>query len=353
MTHIVGLRPFLSQLLCEQVVGRGLRRFSYEVGDDGRLTEEVAKVFGVPFEIIPMKANPQGPGKPPEKRHHVRAIPEKARFEIRFPRVEGYTQAIRNRVMVNWDEVPQLPLMPDQIPPEVQMKGLSVTNKGRPSLTGPGKLDDVSLREFREGRRIQELVFDLAGALTKEYFSVGRCETPAHVLFPQVRGLVQTFIDKKVVAYGPTDKRDVFLAPYYGWAVERLRDAIRPDTSQGEAPEVPLFELHRGSGTTAEVDFWTSRDVREVVHSHLNYAVADTKKWEQSATYFIDKDRHVEAFVKNSGLGFAIPYFHNGQPHDYVPDFLVRLKCKPPLHLILETKGFDPLEEIKKAAAMR
>src|SRR5207253_3362388 len=31
VTHIMGLRAFTSQLLCEQVVGRGLRRTSYEV----------------------------------------------------------------------------------------------------------------------------------------------------------------------------------------------------------------------------------------------------------------------------------------------------------------------------------
>ena len=60
VTHIVGLRPFMSQLLCEQVVGRGLRRSNYEVGDDGSLTEEVAKIFGVPFEIIPFKENKGG-----------------------------------------------------------------------------------------------------------------------------------------------------------------------------------------------------------------------------------------------------------------------------------------------------
>lgn len=61
VTHIIGLRPFMSQLLCEQVVGRGLRRRSYEVDKEGKFTEEVAKVFGVPFEIIPFKANTQGP----------------------------------------------------------------------------------------------------------------------------------------------------------------------------------------------------------------------------------------------------------------------------------------------------
>src|ERR1041385_9510971 len=101
------------------------------------------------------------------------------------------------------------------------------------------------------------------------------------------------------------------------------------------------------------MDFWTTSDVREVNRSHLNYVVADTKPWEQSAAYFIDTHKAVDAFVKNSGLGFAIPYLHNGQMHDYVPDFMIRLKSDPPLNLILETKGYDELEEIKHAAADR
>jgi type III restriction enzyme len=101
------------------------------------------------------------------------------------------------------------------------------------------------------------------------------------------------------------------------------------------------------------VDFWTSREVREVVRSHLNYVVADTAKWEQSAAYILDTQPLVEAFVKNAELEFAIPYLHNGQVHDYVPDFIVRLTSEPPLHLILETKGFDPLEEVETAAAKR
>ena len=112
---------------------------------------------------------------------------------------------------------------------------------------------------------------------------------------------------------------------------------------------------HRKPGSTDEVDFWTSRDVREVARCHLNYAIADTKRWEQSATYYIDTHAGTAAFVKNAGLGFAIPYFHNGQPHDYVPDFIIRLNVEKdlPYHLILEAKGFDPLEDVKKAAAER
>jgi len=174
---------------------------------------------------------------------------------------------------------------------------------------------------------------------------------PAHVLFPQLVGIVHRYLENKVSVQPPADIKDLFLAPYYGWVIERLAEAIQPDTSQGEAPEVPRYESSRGPGSTAEVDFWTSREVREVTHSHLNYIVADTRQWEQSAGYCIDKHPLVAAFAKNAELGFAIPYLHNGQMHDYQPDFLMRLKKDPPVHLILETKGYDLLEDVKRAAA--
>jgi type III restriction enzyme len=353
VTHIIGIRPFMSQLLCEQVVGRGLRRASYELGPEGKFTEEVSQVFGVPFEVIPFKANPQGATKPREKRHHIHAIPAKAQYEIRFPRVEGYTQAIRNRVTVNWSTVPTLVLQPDRIPPDVQMKALSVNNAGRQSLSGPGRLSDATLKEFRAQRRIQELVFELARSLTKGYVAQPQCEAPAHVLFPQVVGIVKRYLAEKVHVHPPAEIKDAFLAPYYGWVVEILLEAVRADTSQGEADEVPRYEVSRGAGSTAEVDFWTSREPREILRSHLNYLVPDTQRWEQSAGYFIDTHAAVEAFVKNAGLGFAIPYLHNGQMHDYMPDFIIRLKSNPLVHLILETKGYDPLEDVKRAAAER
>ncbi|MEW6210480.1 MAG: BPTD_3080 family restriction endonuclease [Acidobacteriota bacterium] len=351
VTHIVGLRPFMSQLLCEQVVGRGLRRVSYEVGEDGKLPEEIAKVFGVPFEVIPFKANKQGAAPPPVKRIHVHALPSRAHLEIKFPRVEGYTQAIRNRVAVDWESIAPLVLQPERIPPEVEMKSGLPNNRGRPSLTGPGRIENVSLNPFRSGRRLQELTFDLARTLTREIIAGRHCEIPTHVLFPQLVRIAGRYIDEKVLAQSPTDKKDLFLAPYYGWVIERLSEAIRPDTSEGEAPEVPRYELSRGPGSTSEVDYWTSRDVREVMKSHVNYVVADTRAWEQSAAYYIDRNSNVEAFVKNAGLGFAIPFLHNGQMHDYMPDFIIRLRVD--LHLILETKGYDPLESVKRAAAER
>jgi type III restriction enzyme len=352
VTHIIGLRPFMSQLLCEQVVGRGLRRASYDLTEKGRFAEEVASIFGAPFAVIPMKTS-KGGSAPKEKRHQVRAIPEKAGFEIQFPRVEGYTQAIRNRIAANWSDVPSVVIEPGRIPPEVEMKAALLNNQGRMTLSGPGKISDVTLKEFRAKRRVQELVFELAATLTRDYVGQQRCEIPAHVLFPQIVPIVQKCLAKKVEVRSPSDVKDAFLAPYFGWIIERLLQVIGPDASQGETPEIPRYETSRGPGSTAEVDFWTSREVREIVKSHLNYVVADTKVWEESAAYFIDHHPAVLAFVKNSGLGFSIPYLHNGEPHDYVPDFIIRLSADPPLHLILEVKGYDPLEGVKRDAAIR
>jgi type III restriction enzyme len=180
---------------------------------------------------------------------------------------------------------------------------------------------------------------------------------PVHIIFPQILKITEKYMKDKVQALGSAEKVDVFMAPYYGYVIETLTNAIRPDTSKDEAPEVPRYEQHRGPGSTAEVDIWTTKEVWPVEKSHLNYIVADTRQWEQSASFFIDTHPCVESFVKNAGLGFAIPYFYNGEPHDYIPDFIVRVKAKSQkeklTNLILETKGFDTLEEIKVGAARR
>jgi type III restriction enzyme len=335
------------------VVGRGLRRASYTAGPGDLLTEEVSKVFGVPFEVIPFKASPDGAPPPPVKRAHVHALPERAPLRIIFPRVVGYRQAIRNRVTVNWDSIAPLSLDPLKIPPEVEVKAALPNNSGRHSLSGPGRIESIDLNPYRKERRVQELAFGLARDLTRDYLEQPGDHPPAHVLFPQIASIVARYLREKVYPRPPAHVLDIFLSPYYGWVIERLVEAIKPDTSKGEEAELPLLETNRGPGSTEEVDFWTSKDVREVVKSHINFVVADTKVWEQAAAYVIDTHPGVAAFVKNAGLGFSIPYLHNGQPHDYLPDFIIRLADAPGRFLILETKGFDELADVKAQAAER
>jgi type III restriction enzyme len=256
-------------------------------------------------------------------------------------------------VTIDWENVPGMTIDPMRIPPEVEVKGLHPTNSGRLSLSGPGRADQVSLEGFRARNRMQQLEFDVAAALSRRYVEQQRCDVPVETLFPQLAKMVKRYLAEKVEVKPPADLKDLFLAPYYGWLVEALLENIRGDVSEGEAPELPLYEASRGKGSTREVDFWTSREVREVTRSHVNAVVADTKKWEQSAAYYLDTHAAVRSFVKNAGLGFGIPYLHNGEMHDYVPDFLVSLKGEPPAFLIIETKGYDPLKEVKKAAALR
>jgi type III restriction enzyme len=313
----------------------------------------VAQIFGVPYQIVPFKANAGGVVPPPAKRWHVHSLPGKGKYQIRFPRVEGYTQAIRNRVTVDWGNVPELELDPTKIPPEVDMAAALPTNDGRPSIHGLGGISQISLNPYRAGRRLQELLFDLAQDLTRDLIAGRRCEIPAHALFPQVFTIAQRYAAKHVKPLKPFEVRDAFLSPYYGWILERLTQAIKPDAGAGEIPELPRYETRRGAGSTGDVDFWTSRDVREVVRSHVNFVVADTRVWEQSAAYLIDSHSATAAFVKNAGLGFGIPYVDNGQTHEYLPDFIIRLSVEGERYLIVETKGFDPKEEVKKAAALR
>jgi hypothetical protein len=138
VTHVVGLRPFGSQLLCEQVVGHALRRTSYAVDPQTKLfTEETAQIFGVPFQLIPFKVEGGKPQPPSPPANHVYAVPEKSQYEIEFPVVESYHDPGILRVKVNWDRIGELVLDPDQVPDDVLLRGLAAPD-GRLIAYGPG-----------------------------------------------------------------------------------------------------------------------------------------------------------------------------------------------------------------------
>lgn len=352
VTHIAGLRPFESQLLCEQVVGRGLRRTQYH----DLQAEEVAQIYGVPFELIPFKARPDKP-KPPQVTHHVYAVPNREHLEIRFPRVEGYAVAFKGRIHVEWDRVAPITLDPvSDFPDATRLKGLSDPRSGRLSLWGPGSSTDADLDSWRRARRLQELEFKLASEVTRR-LTAGRTQPlPRQVLFPQVLAAVHRFLAEKVQPRGEKDRRDVFLEPYWTWTVETLVDAVTTVAVSGKPAEVPRYERHRGPGSTAEVDFWTSRDIRPTEHSHVSAVVSDTDRWEQSAAFYLEKSSLVRTYAKNDHLGFAISYLWHGERHDYLPDFVVRLTehDRDLGTLILEVKGGrDERAAAKEAGAKR
>ena len=208
VTHVIGLRPFQSQLLCEQVVGRALRRRSYEVQDNGKFQEEVAKVFGVPFEVVPFKATGAS-AKPQPPQRRIYAVPERKHLAITVPRVLGYSIGVRNKVMVaDWDALAGITLDPMRVPPETQVA--AALNMNRPSILAPGGVHDASLSAFRAKHRDQELAFQMARDLTRAYVQQATCEAPPHVLFPQVLGIVRRYIEEKVRPLPPAERMTRF-----------------------------------------------------------------------------------------------------------------------------------------------
>lgn len=144
----------------------------------------------------------------------------------------------------------------------------------------------------------------------------------------------------------------LFCAPYYGWFMERLVQALKSDASVADDAEAPRLERSRPEGSTSDVDYWTSKDVSDALKSHVNYMVADGGL-EMKTGNRLGTHSAVHSWVKNAGLGLGIPYVHNGERHDYLPDFIVRLEGPELRYLLLETKGYDELWEVKKSAAER
>ncbi|MES2226539.1 MAG: type III restriction endonuclease subunit R [Pseudomonadota bacterium] len=350
VTHIVGLRPFMSQLLCEQVVGRGLRRAGYEPGDDGKLPEEIAQIFGVPFQVVPFKAQANAAPKPQVQTWRVRALPERAPLEIRFPRVDGYIVRATRSLDIDWDRVDAIQIDPTRLPVSVEMKAGLPAADGTPLVGAPGRMEEVTLAEYRLHNRLQTQAMRAAHELMREY--ARRTAVDAAVLQPlfgHFVALVLGFVQRKALAHPPAQKSDVFLAPNYSRMQEILLEHLTVSGTEGLRPRC---EQHRPVGSTADVDYSTRKEPMPVLRSHLNFVVADSQ-WERIAATVLDTHPKVESFVKNSGLGFAIPYTLRGTAHDYLPDFVVKLDGGK-RHLIVEIKGLsDEQSDAKKRAAQQ
>ncbi|WP_020507778.1 BPTD_3080 family restriction endonuclease [Lamprocystis purpurea] len=366
VTHIVGLRPFGSQLLCEQVIGRALRRLRYAVNEEtGLFAEETAKVFGVPFELVPFKVRPINGKPPPPPPTHIFSVPEKSEFEIEFPIVEGYFSPGAVSFHLDWAAVPTLTIDPLEIPDQVQLNSLT-SPTGALSAYGPGEKPLITLKEWRQQFRVQQVAFRLAREVVRrwqgEQSATGEGNEhalPAQTLFPHVASAARRFLSDptKLICMGSSEGVDVLLVNKYAQAaVDNLFEALRRGTrplGQGEQAELPRIPNgSAGRGSTRCVDFHTTKPIYPADKCHLNAMAADTKQWEQIAAFALDAHSSVVRWVKNEHLGLRVPYRKHGVPASYLPDFIAVLLSG--LILLIEIKGqYGDDADLKAKAAQR
>ena len=364
VTHILGLRAFSSQLLCEQVVGRGLRRMNYTPNPEtGLLTEEYVDVYGIPFSVIPFKGRPSNKRECGDKpKNHVRAMPERADFEIRFPVVEGYAFALKkDEIYADINSTTPLKLDLIDTPTAVFVKPAAGYEIGTPTLLGPGDFIEQDRTAYYKSTHIQYIKFEIARRIITALVGdrVNRRNPNSnpdlqnqsrHRLFPQVFRLVNTYVDKKV-DFNTCDPCEIGHEKYVTRIVERLLTAIQPAETEGEPPLLPILNRYKPIGTSSEVDFMTTRSCHGTQRSHINQVVLDTQRWERSACFWLEASEAVKYYVRNDHLGFGIPYEYTGVSHSFEPDFIVKLKND--VHLILEIKGYEDDQELAKYAGAR
>ena len=348
VTQILGLRAFTSQLLCEQVVGRGLRRLNY----DDFSEPEYVDVYGVPFEVIPVKKKPLSRTEAQKVSTLVRALPERKGLEITFPRVQGYVVDVKSRIRLNLDGVPFLQIGGDE-PTEVTVKPQVGYRIGRPDRLGPG-LEVVHDRNpFHRQKRLQATVYEIAAELTRRLKEKREEWNLRHVLFPQVLDAVWRYLEERVVVERDVPVEEIALLKYQQRIIERLTEAIEPDTEAGEPPILPIIERFRPVGSTSEVLFRTVRPCVGTTKSHISHVVLDAPKWEHSVAYQLERIPEVIAYARNDHLDFTIPYEWQGVRHEYRPDYLVRWRCDDgqEIKILLEIKGFETEQDRQKEAA--
>jgi type III restriction enzyme len=348
VTQILGLRAFTSQLLCEQVVGRGLRRLNY----DDFSESEYVDVYGVPFEVIPVKKKPLSRTEVQKVSTLVRALPERKGLEITFPRVQGYVVDVKSRIRLNLDGVPFLQIGGDE-PTEVMVKPQVGYRIGRPDRLGPG-LELVHDRNpFHREKRLQATVYEIAAELTRRLKEKREEWNMRHVLFPQVLDAVWCYLEKRVVVERDVPMEEIALLKYKQRIIERLTEAIEPDTEAGEPPILPIIERFRPVGSTSEVLFRTVRPCVGTTKSHISHVVLDAPKWEHGVAYQLEQIPEVIAYARNDHLDFTIPYEWEGVRHEYRPDYLVRWRFDDgqEIKIILEIKGFETEQDRQKETA--
>ena len=341
VSHVLGVRAFGTQLLCEQVIGRALRRQSYDLNEDGLFDVEYADVLGVPFDFT---AKPVAvPPKPPRKTVQVRAVRSEGTVpEIRFPRVAGYRVELpEERLSAEFNEDSVLELTPDLIGPSI------TTNRG---IIG----EEVDLHLVHTGDlRRSKLLFHLTRQLLYTKWRDPDEEPKLH-LFGQLKRITRQWLASCLICKGSTYPAQLMYQELADIACERITAAITR-AEIGSRPVKAVLDPYNPVGSTAHVNFTTSRtnlyrtDPRRC---HINWVVLDSN-WEGEFCRVVESHPRVKAYVKNHNLGFEVPYRYGSETRTYTPDFIVVVNGNHDLlHLIVEIKGYRREDAKDKKATM-
>lgn len=327
VTQILGLRAFTSQLLCEQVVGRGLRRSSH----DDLSVPEYVDVYGVPFQMLPFAKGGGGRPTPPPRTTSVVAQRDRAELEIRFPRVVGIVNDVGQTLALDRDSLVGVRVEPTNDPTVTRVVGV-----------GSVAIDDQDRQRTWNSYRRQRLVFELAARVL-------RGQQGAEHLFPQAIKEINWVLEHRVHLAAGIPEGELDNEFYKTLLVQRIRDQLRSGIEHPHAL-LPVLDEYQPEGSTSQVSFLTSKAVEPATKSHLNYVVCDSEL-ERQLAQALEADERVESYVKNDHLFFELPYRFDGRTLRYIPDFLVRLRGGA--MLIIEGKGQATTRDASKESAAR
>ena len=349
VTHVLGFRAFGTQLLCEQVIGRALRRQSYDLNDEGLFNVEYADVLGIPFDFT---AKPViSPPQPPRETIQVKAVrPERDHLEIRFPRVEGYRVELpEERLSATFGDDHILTLTPAMTGP---------TRNRNEGIIGEGVELTV---EHLGDMRPSTLLFHLTQRLLyTKWRDPG--EAPKLHLFGQLKRIAKQWLDTCLECKGGTYPAQLMYQEFADMACDRITAGITTAFA-GTNPIKALLDPYNPTGSTKHVRFNTSKTLRwetNAEKSHINWVILDSD-WEGEFCRVAESHPKVSAYVKSHNLGLEVPYQMAGETRRYLPDFIVLVDDGHPpkpdgtpdlLHLVVEIKGYRREDAKIKATTM-
>ena len=350
VTHIMGLRAFTSQLLCEQVVGRGLRRTSYETkrqtdpvtGKEIELFEpEYVNIFGVPFTFLPHESEEGVIPEPPKPKTAIEPVADKTDFKISWPNVVRIDHVYRPHLSLDWQRVEPLELNAGRT---ARIAELAPIVEGKPDVM---KIEAIDLEQLAREFRTQRIIFETARDVydqMREDWRGGRA-----FLLAQLVRLVEQFVHSDRISITPDLflrddlKRRLIITLNMTKVVQHIWEAVRFENTERLEP---VFDRDHPIRSTGDMGTWyTGKPCEHTEHSHINCCVFDST-WEASEAFALDRSREAVAWVKNDHLGFEVFYVHRGVVRKYRPDFIVRLESGD--HLVLETKGQDSEQDRTK-----